>query len=129
VPTPGPELDAARRLAVERNVVRAAFEHLTRDAFLALPFEALGPTKSLLKRFFSTEPWGEAEINALADVVGPGEGRWQRELDPGLTRAYGWTAGRFAVTLLSTSVERSSSSGPVGEGERGTMWTSVFIPR
>ncbi|MDQ3980485.1 MAG: HEAT repeat domain-containing protein [Actinomycetota bacterium] len=106
MPTPGPELDAARRLAVERNVVRAAFEHLTRDAFLALPFEALGPTKTLLKRFFSGEPWGEEEINALAEVVGPGEGRWERELDPHLTLAYGWADGRFQVTLISRATDQ-----------------------
>src|SRR5947209_4781477 len=53
VATSGPDLDAARSLVVERNLVAVAFEHLTVDAFMTLPFEALGPTKAALKRFFS----------------------------------------------------------------------------
>ena len=56
--TSGVDLDEARRLVVERGLARAAFEHLTVDAFLTLPFEALGPTKALLKRFFSADAWG-----------------------------------------------------------------------
>ena len=95
--TPGPDL--ARRLVVERNLVRAAFELLTVDAFMALPFEALGPTKGLLKRFFSSEPWTPADDEALADAVGPGEGRWQHDLDGDVVLEYGWTDGRFSIAL------------------------------
>lgn len=112
MPTPGPELDAARRLVVERNLVRAAFEYLTADAFLALPFEALGPAKGLLKRFFSTVPWSQADVQALAEVVGPGQGTWQRELDPDVTLAYGWTDGRFEVTLVSRALTASPPRSP-----------------
>lgn len=95
----GPAVDAARRLVVERNLVRAAFEHLTVDAFLTLPFEALGPTKAALKRFFSLEPWGPEDEAALAAAVGPGDGWWRRELDDDLTLEYGWGPSGFTVAV------------------------------
>ena len=118
MPTTGPALDAARRLVVERNLVRAAFDHLT-DAFRALPFEALGPTKTLLKRFFSSEPWGPADDDALAAAVGPGEGTWRRALDADLGLEYGWIDGRFAVRVSSTAATPGptpASDGPPGPG-------------
>ena len=116
MPTTGPALDAARRLVVERNLVRAAFDHLT-DAFRALPFEALGPTKTLLKRFFSSEPWGPADDDALAAAVGPGEGTWQRSLDADLSLEYGWINGRFGVRVTSGAPAPGpnlASDGPPG---------------
>ena len=97
--TSGSDLDEARRLVVERGLARAAFEHLTMDAFLTLPFEALGPTKTLLKRFFSPEGWGPADDDALAAAVGPGEGRWRRDLDADVALDYGWVDGRFRVRV------------------------------
>lgn len=93
--------DQARRLVVERNLVAAAFEHLT-DAFTELPFEALGPTKSLLKRFFSTAPWGPDDDAALAAAVGPGEGQWERALDPDLTVVFGWDVRGFGVEVRAS---------------------------
>ena len=86
---------------VERDLVRAAFQHLTSDAFLTLPFEALGPTKTLLKRFFSTEAWCPADDEALAAAVGPGEGEWRRDLDDDLTLHYGWESGRFGLEVTA----------------------------
>src|SRR5205085_5690108 len=98
--TSGSDLDAARRLVIERGLVRAAFEHLTVDAFLTLPFEALGPTKALLKRFFSLDPWGPADDDALAAAVGgAGSGRWRRDLDADVTLDYGWADGRFEIRV------------------------------
>ena len=99
----GPALDAARRRVVERNLVRAAFEHLTVDALMAVPFESLGPVKTLLKRFFSDQPWGPADDEALAAAVGPGEGEWRRGLDPELTLEFGWHDGRFRVRIGSSA--------------------------
>ncbi len=96
-----PATDAARRLLVERSLVRGAFDHLTVDAFMTLAFEALGPTKALLKRFLSTETWTPADDEALADVVGPGEGWWRRDLDADVTLQYGWKDGRFQVHVES----------------------------
>ena len=98
------ELDAARRLVVERDLAAAAFGHLT-DAFTSLPFESLGPAKTLLKRFFSTAPWGPVDDDALAAAVGDGEGWWQRELDADLTLVFGWDGGRFRVGLRAEGPE------------------------
>ncbi len=90
--------DAARRLVVERNLVAAVFGHLT-DAFTGLPFEALGPVKTLLKRYLSPGRWAPDDDEALAEAVGPGEGWWERDLDADLTLEFGWDAGRFRVRL------------------------------
>ena len=94
--------DTARRLVVERNLVADAFAHLT-DAFTSLPFEALGPVKTLLKRYLSTGAWGTGEDDALAAAVGPGEGWWQRDLDADLTLEFGWDGGRFRVEVRTAS--------------------------
>ncbi len=99
--TSGSVLDGARRLVVERGLARAAFEHLTVDAFLALPFEALGPTKALLKRFFSTEAWGPDDDDALAAAVGPGEGTWRHHLDADVVLDFGWVDRRFTVRVAA----------------------------
>lgn len=90
--------DAARRLVVERNLAAAAFTNLT-DAFTTLPWEALGPVKTLLKRYLSTGPWGPEDDDALAAAVGGGEGWWRRELDDDLALEFGWEAGRFRVRV------------------------------
>ena len=67
------EQDAARRLVVERNLVAAAFAHLT-DAFTSLPSEALGPVKPCLNGCLPTGPWtGEVDA-ALPAAAGPGKG-------------------------------------------------------
>ena len=90
--------DEARRLVAERNLAAAAFGHLT-EAFTDLPFEALGPTKTLLKRFFSSAPWGPEDDAALATTVGAGEGWWERPLDGELTLVFGWDARGFGVEV------------------------------
>lgn len=126
VPTPGPALDAARRLVVERDLVHVAFDHLTVDAFMALPFEALGPTKALLKRFFSSEPWGTGDDEALAAAVGPGQGRWQRALDQELTLEYGWHDGRFGVRV--TAVAGAGGRSPGGHDSLADTFDGPVVP-
>jgi hypothetical protein len=105
VATSGPDLDAARSLVVERNLVAAAFEHLTVEAFMTLPFEALGPTKAALKRFFSAGPWGPDDDEALAAAVGPGEGHWRHPLDGDLVLDFGWDDGRFGLRVEATATD------------------------
>ncbi len=112
-----PPSDAGRRLVVERDLVRDAFTHLTSDAFLTLPFEALGPTKALLKRFFSPAPWGPADDEALATAVGPGHGRWRRRLADDLALVYGWDDDRFGVRVEATA--DAGSGEPAGEAPVG----------
>ena len=103
--------DAARRLVVERNLIAAAFTHLT-DAFTSLPFEALGPVKTLLKRYLSTGPWGPEDDDALAEAVGGGEGWWRRELDADLVLEFGWDAGRFRLRLQTTAAPGETAVAP-----------------
>ena len=101
MPTSGGDLDGARRLVVEQGLERAAFGHLTVDAFLTLPFESLGPTKALLRRFFSTDAWGAVDDEALAAAVGPGEGTWRHQLDADVSLEFGWVDGRFGVRVAT----------------------------
>lgn len=103
--------DAPRRLVVERDRVAAAFGHLT-DAFTTLPFEALGPVKTLLKRYLSTGPWGPEDEEALAAAVGAGEGWWRRQLDPDLHLEFGWVGDRFRVSLESAAPEPAPAAVP-----------------
>lgn len=88
----------ARAIVAERNLAAAAFGHLT-EAFMTLPFESLGPVKTLLKRYLSSGPWSAEDDDALAAAVGPGEGWWERELDADVTLAFGWRDGRFQVDV------------------------------
>ena len=111
MPPSGSGVDTARRLVVERGLARAAFEHLTVDAFMALPFEALGPTKALLKRYFSSDGWGPADDDALASAVGPGEGTWRRALDTDVSLDYGWVDGRFGVRVWAAAGEAGGAIG------------------
>ena len=118
----GADLDEARRLVVERSLVRAAFDLITVDAMMALPFEALGPTKALLKRFFSADPWEADDDEALAAAVGPGEGTWRHQLDPDVVLRYGWEHDRFAVRVETSAGfgdEPGSAGGPSAPPNRG----------
>jgi len=94
----------------ERNLAAAAFGHLT-DAFSALPFEALGPVKTLLKRFLSTEPWGPEDDAALSTAVGAGKGSWERALDDDLRLVFGWDAHGFGVEVRATGEARGAPAG------------------
>lgn len=91
-----------RRLVAERGLVASAAAALTTHAFTALPFEPLGPTKALLKRFFSAEGWDESDEEALAVAVGPGEGWWREPLDDDLVLSFGWIDGRFTLRVEGT---------------------------
>ena len=101
--------DQARRLVAERNLAAAAFGHLT-EAFTELPFEALGPTKTLLKRFFSTAPWTEEDDAALAAAVGAGEGWWERPLDGDLTLVFGWDGRGFGVEVRGATADAAPAT-------------------
>ncbi len=100
----GVDEDAARRLVAGRGLAAAAFGHLT-EAMTGLAFEALGPVKTLLKRYLSAGPWGPADAEALAAAVGAGEGWWRRELDPEVVIEFGWRDGRFQVRATSNASE------------------------
>ena len=96
----GSELDAARAQVVERGLTAEAITELT-PVVSALPLDALGPVKQLLKRFFSGAPWTADDDRALADVVGPGTGGGRRELEPGLTLVWAWDHDQFRLRVAS----------------------------
>lgn len=120
------EADAARRLVAQRALGPAAFGHLT-EALMGLPFEALGPTKTLLKRYLSAEPWGRADDEALAAAVGPGEGRWSRPLDAGVTLDYGWDGGRFGVRVRAAAQAEPPAVEP-DEDSVGATFEGPVVP-
>ncbi|MDP9386638.1 MAG: HEAT repeat domain-containing protein [Actinomycetota bacterium] len=89
----------ARHLAAERGLVAPAVAVLTARALGGVPFESLGTTKALLKRFFSVQAWDAAAAESLAAAVGPGEGWWQDQLDDDLVLEFGWIDGRFELRV------------------------------
>ena len=105
----GRELDAARLRVVEDGRTPDAIRELT-PVVSALPFEALGPVKQSLKRFFSDAAWTSADDDALADIVGVGTGGGSRELEPGLTLTWTWEGGRFRLRVESDAPEPGASA-------------------
>jgi hypothetical protein len=91
-------LDAARARVVERGLTPEAIGHLN-EVVTGLSLDALGPVKQALKRFFSDQPWTDADDAALADAVGTGAGTGRKELEPGLTLVWGWDDGRFRLRV------------------------------
>ena len=100
----GPELDAARARVVERGLTADAIAQLT-PLVRELPPEALTPVKQLLKQFFSDRPWTTADDDALADVVGPGTGSGEHELEPGLQLTWRWVDGRFQLRVTFSELD------------------------
>lgn len=116
-----------RRLAAERGLAPRAVAALTAKALGALPFEALAPTKALLKRFFSPGVWDDAASEALADAVGPGEGWWREPLDGELILEFGWVAGRFHLRVDGPGeapAEAALAAGAVGAAEPDALAAS-----
>jgi len=108
----------ARRLVVERGLVPAAVAAMTAQAFGHLPFEAMGPTKALLKRFFSPRRWDADDDEALADAVGPGTGWWAEPLDAGISLEFGWEGSRFRLRATTTRPE-SPAGAHLAAGDDG----------
>ena len=98
------EVEVARLRVAERNLVPVAFGHLMDDALSTVPYDALGRTEALLRRFFSAEAWTDAHASVLAEAVGPGEGWWSRPLDDEIALEYGWRDDRFTILLSAVAL-------------------------
>ena len=103
--TGGAETTDARAEVARRGLVAAASAHLTETIAVHLPFESLGPFKTLLKRYFSGERWTEAEASALSNLVTPhvATGSWEVELAPDLTMHHGVRDGVYDLTIDGTA--------------------------
>jgi len=69
--------------------------------------------KKLLKRFFSDEPWTDADDRSLADLVGPGDGWWRHEW----MTAWCWSSdgreGSFRIEPSTGAALGETFDGPV----------------
>jgi HEAT repeat protein/scaffold Nfu/NifU family protein len=104
--------DECRREVAASGLTPEAVTHLTRDALATIDLANLAPVKALLKRFFSAERWSGDDDDALADLVGPGDGWWRHELDARFEFEFGWRAGRFGLVLSPLRAGQSSAQGP-----------------
>jgi hypothetical protein len=105
--------DETRREVAARGLTPAAVTHLTRDALGTIDFAALAPAKMLLKRFFSEDPWTAADDDALAALVGAGEGWWRHELDDDIALEFGWRDGAFRLEVTPRHEPGETFAGPV----------------
>jgi Scaffold protein Nfu/NifU N terminal len=121
----GSALDAARAQVVERGLTTEAIAELT-PVVSALPLDALGPVKQLLKRFFSSAPWTAEDDQALADVVGPGTGGGRHELGPGLTLVWAWDRDRFRLRVESD--RPPERTGAASTTDLGATFDGAVVP-
>jgi len=101
--------DECRRDVAASGLTPVAVTHLTRDALATIDLANLAPVKALLKRFFSAERWTNSDDDALADLVGPGDGWFRQELDNRFAFEYGWRSGRFRLELSRLHNDQASS--------------------
>ncbi len=116
--SPPADLDATRAAIAARQLVATASGYLTTDVAVHLPFEALGPYKQLLLRFFSTEPWGPTHAEELGDVVSPHvrSGWWEHDLGGGITLRHGIREGRYSLEVTGGSAPAPSIFDRVFDG-------------
>jgi hypothetical protein len=108
-----PVRDEARREVAARGLTSTAVAHLTREALGTIDLAALAPVKSLLKRFFSDEPWLAKDDDALAQLVGSGDGWWRHELDEDFGLEFGWREGAFRMEVAPRRAPGETFAGPV----------------
>lgn len=99
------DFDATRATIGEGELVGTASAYLTSDVAMNLPFEALGPFKNLLRKFFSRESWtaeDEAELSELValHIV---EGWWEHDLGGGITLTHGIRDGRYLIEVAGAT--------------------------
>lgn len=104
------DLDRTRHAIAARELVATASGYLTSDVALSLPFEVLGPFKTLLRTFFSSAEWTPNDANALSELVVPHltKGWWEHDLGGGITLSYGVRADRFELWASGAASEAPS---------------------
>ncbi|MDF1597011.1 MAG: HEAT repeat domain-containing protein [Acidimicrobiia bacterium] len=112
------DLDATRSAIAARDLTATASGYLTTDVAMRLPFEALGPFKTLLRRFFSAEAFTAADRQELSDTVTPHieGGWWEHDLGGGITLAHGVTEGRYVIRVSGAASPAPSVFARVFDG-------------
>jgi hypothetical protein len=102
---PPDDLDATRAAIYSRELVATASGYLTADVAMSLPFEALGPFKQLLLRFFSPEAWTAEHAAQISSLVAPhvAEGWWEHDLGGGITLEHGIGDGEYLLHVAGGS--------------------------
>jgi hypothetical protein len=114
------DLDASRAAVHDLSLTTDAAAFITYEIALHLPVEQLAPFKTLLKRFFSHEPWTDLDATALSDIVTTSivSGWWQHDLD-GIAMGHGIRDGRYVIWVTGGAAATRPSlfdrifSGPV----------------
>ena len=101
------DLDAARAAVDSLSLTGDASAFITYEVAVHLPFEALGPFKTLLKQFFSSDPWTPEDAEALSDIVTAhiDNGWWEHDLD-GLALAHGLRDGKYMIWVSGAAEAR-----------------------
>src|SRR3990172_3881896 len=109
---------AARAAVAEHELVGIASDHLTNEVAIHLPFEVLVAFKNALKRFFTAQPWTEADADRLSDLVTPHleAGWWEHELGNGLHLSHGIRGGRYQMFVTGPPARATSVFDRVFEG-------------
>jgi HEAT repeat protein len=104
-----PDFDAARAAVAARGLVADASAHLTEAIATRLPFESLGPYKTVLKRFFSHRDWTAEDDAELAAIVGPAgdAGPWGVRLDEDLVLTHGPSPEGYRMSVTGAAAPRS----------------------
>jgi hypothetical protein len=115
---PPADLDVTRGVIAAHDLTATASGYLTGDVAMSLPFEGLAPFKNALKKFFSTEPWTEADADALSELVTPhlAEYWWEHDLGGGISLAYGIRERRFVLWASGASTPAVSIFDRVFDG-------------
>lgn len=93
------DLHVARSAVARLGLVADASTHLTAEVAMHLPFEALTPYKTAIKRFFSTDDWMGADDEALSMLVAPHleRGWFEHDLGSGIVLGHGIRDGRYVL--------------------------------
>ena len=114
------DIHVARSAVNRLDLVGEASAHLTAEVAMHLPFEALTPFKTALKRFFSTEDWSNADADALDALVTPhlSEGWFEHDLGSAIVLGHGIREGHYVIwatggPALEPTIFDRAFSGPV----------------
>ena len=116
------DLDDARRRVAAAELVGVASNHLTTDLYSNLEFSDLVAVKTLLKKFFSAQPWSEDDADRLDMFlrrnVEEQAGWFEHDLGTGLRLIHGFDEGTYRLWATGGSDGEASIfdrvfSGPV----------------